>query len=454
VTAAILDIGKSRSKLSLAEDDGTIVASLSRANARCESDGVACLDTEGIATWLTSTLAEWARTHRITAIVPVAHGATAAFITANGLAAPVRDYEADPPAAIARAYESDRDPFDRTLSPRLPHGLNLGVQLAWQEHDAPALREARICLWPQFWAWRLSGQHAAEATSLGCHTDLWFPVERRYGSFAERRGWAQRMGPLTAASAVLGNPTPAYRRATGLPSDCAIHCGLHDSNAALLAARRHREVAGRPFVLVSTGTWFVAMQSGKTAMPVLDEMRDMLANVDIAGLAVPSARFMGGREYESIAGKDIATEPTILAAHAIMRRGVLALPSFATGTGPFPRAAGAVRGRVETGAERAALASLYLALMTDTMLDAMSADGPVLLEGRFAANAVFAATLAALRESAVYLLPEVDGIAQGCMSLIHPGPTSPPRLRASAPLSGDVVRYRERWRAALLNPLE
>jgi sugar (pentulose or hexulose) kinase len=454
VTAAILDIGKTRSKLSLAEDDGTIGASRSRANARCEIDGVACLDTEGIASWLTSTLAELSRTHRMTAIIPVAHGATAAFIAAGELAAPVRDYEADPPAAIAQAYDSERDPFAKTFSPRLPHGLNLGLQLGWQEHDTPVLRDARICLWPQYWAWRLSGQYAAEATSLGCHTDLWFPVERRYSNLAERRGWAARMGPLTVASAIVGNPTPAIQRATGLPSDCAIHCGLHDSNAALLAARRHREVAGQPFAMVSTGTWFVAMQSGMSVPPALDEARDMLANVDVAGQAVPSARFMGGREYESITGKDITTEPTTSAARAIMGRGVLTLPSFVPGTGPFPRAAGAVRGAVDTGTERAALASLYLALMTDAMLDAMLADGPVLLEGRFAANTVFAAALAALRGRAVYRMPEDDGIVQGGLSLIRSGSTLPPPLEAVAPLDGDAARYRERWRTAMTNPLE
>jgi sugar (pentulose or hexulose) kinase len=454
VSAAILDIGKTQSKLTVARDDGSIIASRAYTNARREVAGIACLDTDGIESWLLASLAELARPHRITAIVPVAHGATAAFIGAGGLAAPVRDYEADPPADIAHGYERDRDPFARTLSPRLPHGLNLGVQLAWQEHDNPALRNARICLWPQYWAWRLSGRHAAEVTSLGCHTDLWFPVERRYSGLAERRGWGLRLGSLASASAVLGEPTAAFRDATGLTSDCAIHCGLHDSNAALLAARRHREVAGLAFVLVSTGTWFVAMQSGTTATPAPDEARDMLANVDVGGNAVPSGRFMGGREYECIAGADLAAEPTIRAAQAILQRGVLALPAFAPRTGPFPNAASAVRGAIETAAERVALASLYLALVTDAMLDAMSAEGPVLLEGRFAANAIFAAALAALRKDAVYPMPEADGVALGALSSIHAGLASPPPLDAAAPLDGDVARYRGRWRAAMTNPLE
>jgi sugar (pentulose or hexulose) kinase len=448
VTAVILDIGKTRSKLSLAAEDGSVLASRSRINALRAVSGIACLDTDAIEAWLVMALGELSRSHRISALVPVAHGATAAFIASGALAAPVRDYEADPPGDIARRYVDDRDPFDRTMSPRLPHGLNLGVQLAWQEHDAPNLRDARICLWPQYWAWRLSGLHTAEVTSLGCHTDLWFPVERRYSQLAETRGWSTRMGSLTEAPAVLGPPTAEIRDRTGLARDCAIHCGLHDSNAALLAARRHREVAGRPFTLVSTGTWFVAMQSGRTAMPALDEARDMLANVDIASHPVPSVRFMGGREYESIAGAEVATVATLEAARAILRRATLALPTFAPGTGPFPDSVGAVRGAIEAPAERAALASLYLALMTDAMLAAMSAEGPVLLEGRFAANAVFIAALAGLCKRAVYSMPEADGIVHGALSLIRPDLAAPPALDAVTPFDGDVEGYRQLWRQA------
>ncbi len=36
-------------------------------------------------------------------------------------------------------------------------------------------RAAHTLLYPQFWAWRLSGVMASEVTSLGCHSDLWLP---------------------------------------------------------------------------------------------------------------------------------------------------------------------------------------------------------------------------------------------------------------------------------------
>ena len=443
---AIIDIGKTHSKFSVLGRDGSLLSTSQRANCSRTQDGRAVLDADAIEVWMLDRLAEAADTHRIGAIVPVAHGATAAFVSESGLAAPVLDYEADPPPAVVRAYEAERDDFALTLSPRLPHGLNLGVQLAWQEEEVPALRRSSICLWPQYWSWRLCGMRAAEVTSLGCHTDLWYPAQARFGAMAERRGWAERMGPLTKASAIVG--ALRSKLATKLSSDCAIHCGIHDSNAALLAARLHREVSDKSFTLVSTGTWFVAMQSGVFDLPLLDEARDMLANVDVDGRAVPSARFMGGREFEAIAG--LGASATEDAARRIVDCGALALPSFARGTGPFPRVTGAILGKADSASERAALAELYLALMTDAVLGSISAEGPVLLEGRFASHAIFAAALAALRRlSPVYAMPSGDGLAMGALSLAEPNLVPAAPLNRISPFDADLARYRDLWRAAV-----
>ncbi len=83
-----------------------------------------------------------------------------------------------------------------TGSPALPLGLNLGIQLNHLEQaDRPWPDTLYIVSWPQYWAWRLSGVMASEVTSLGCHSDLWRPLENRYGELAVRRGWAKRFPP-------------------------------------------------------------------------------------------------------------------------------------------------------------------------------------------------------------------------------------------------------------------
>ena len=64
----------------------------------------------------------------------------------------------------------------------------------------------------------------------------------------------------------------------------------------------------------------------------LREERDMLANVNVFGAPIATARYMGGREYEAIAqGSD---EPTVDALNEVLKRGAIALPSFAS-AGPY-----------------------------------------------------------------------------------------------------------------------
>jgi sugar (pentulose or hexulose) kinase len=446
---AVLDVGKTHAKLSLIAADGALLAARSRANATAVADGRPALDAQGIEAWAIAALRDLVGLAKIVAVVPVAHGATAALVAGDELIVPVLDYEAEPPAAIAAAYAAERDPFEATLSPPLPQGLNLGLQLFWQEALYPAIwpGKAEALLWPQYWAWRLSGERAAEATSLGCHTDLWRPYAADYSDLAKRRGWDQRLGPIRPASTVLGTVRRELATATGLPADCRVLCGLHDNNASLSAARGFAEVAGRAFTLISTGTWFVSFQSGGGGPKALDSDRDTLANVDVEGRPVPSARFMGGREYAAILGGDMGAAASLAAAAVVVEAGARTRPAFASG-GPFPGQDGAVIGSAQTPAQRASLASLHLALMSDVELDLVGAEGPIVIEGRFAEDPVFPAALAALRpKSAVYACPDGgDAVALGAARLVWPmlRPAAP--LRRIQPAPFDLAAYAKAWR--------
>jgi sugar (pentulose or hexulose) kinase len=448
--AAVLDVGKTHAKLSLVGPGGEVMAMRSRANAAVIAEGRPALDTHGIETWAIGALKDLAGLAEVVAIVPVGHGAAAALTLGDELAAPVLDYEAEPPAAIAAAYAAERDPFEATLSPRLPQGLNLGLQLFWQEALYPDLWPAKTqaLLWPQYWAWRLSGERAAEATSLGCHTDLWRPYAADYSALAKGHGWDQRLGPLRPAGAVLGKVRAGLTLAAGLPADCRVFCGLHDSNASLNAVRGFPQLAGGPFSLISTGTWFVTLQSGGGGPNRLDPARDTLANVDVAGHAVPSARFMGGREYAAIVGDDLGAAASLAVAAALVEAGGRTRPAFAPG-GPFPGLRGAVIGSLESPAQRAALASLHLALMSDVDLDLVGAEGPIVIEGRFADDPVFAAALAVLRPaSAVYACAGGgDAVALGAARLVWPGLQPPAPLRRVRPAPFDLAAYARAWRA-------
>lgn len=455
----VLDVGKTLAKLSLWSPAGELIKRRVRPNERIKAGAYVALDTAGIEGWAVEVLRYFGTLADVGAIVPVGHGAGAAIIRDGRLACPPLDYEEPMPPALRAAYDAERDPFARTGSPALPDGLNLGAQLFRLEALEPALAECtQIVPWAQYWSWLLSGVPASEVTSLGCHTDLWNPLAGTPSELAERRGWARRLAPLRAASDILGTLRPEWVFRTGLPADTEVHCGLHDSNAALLAARGFAEIADHESTVLSTGTWFVAMRSPKNTASIdtraLDETRDCLINVDVYGKPLPSARFMGGREIETLIGldtrqSDIAPDqPALLAAlPEALTGGAMALPSFAPGFGPFPRSCGRWIAEPANHATRRAAVSLYAALVTDASLELIGTRERLLIEGRFAEGQVFVRALAALRpDLRVYASKAHNDVSYGALRLIDTALPAAEPLELVEPLGVDLASYRDRWR--------
>ena len=455
----VLDVGKTLAKLSLWSPAGELIERRVRPNERIKAGAYAALDTAGIEGWAVEVLRYFATLADVGAIVPVGHGAGAAIIRDGRLACPPLDYEEAIPPALRAAYDAERDPFARTGSPALPDGLNLGGQIFRLEALEPALAEGtQILPWTQYWSWLLSGVAAAEVTSLGCHTDLWNPLAGTPSELAERRGWARRLAPLRRAGDILGTLRPEWVFRTGLPADTEVHCGLHDSNAALLAARGFAEIADYESTVLSTGTWFVAMRSPKDAASIdtrgLDETRDCLINVDAYGKPIPSARFMGGREIEMLIGLDTRQssiapdQPALLdALPDMLARGAMVLPTFAPGFGPFPRGRGRWINEPANHAARRAAVSLYAALVTDAALELIGTGERLLIEGRFAEGQVFARALAALRpDLRVYTGKAHNDVSYGALRLIDAALPAAERLELVKPLGVDLAPYRDRWR--------
>ena len=456
----VLDVGKTLTKLSLWDRAGTLLERRTRTNARVDAGAYLALDAAGIDDWLAGSLADFAQCADIGAIIPVSHGAAAAVIRDGRLACAPMDYETPIPAVVREAYDSLRDAFAETGSPALPQGLNLGVQLYWLALLHPLLYApgVQILPWAQYWAWRLSGVAAAEVTSLGCHTDLWRPVAARPSTLAERCGWARCLPPLHAAADVLGPLTPYWVSRAALPGDTQVHCGLHDSNAALLAARGFAEIAEQESTVLSTGTWFVAMRTPAPGLTVdiaaLPAVRDCLVNVDAYGTPVPSSRFMGGREIELLTGIDTRRvdikpdQPALLAAvPAVLASGGRVLPTLAPGCGPFPNARGHWIDRPVDPAARRAAVCLYAALLADASLDLIGARERILIEGRFAEAQVFARGLASLRSGTRVYTSNVDNdVSYGALRLLAADLPPSAALQEVLPLDGDLHEYAQTWR--------
>jgi sugar (pentulose or hexulose) kinase len=459
----VVDVGKSVAKAILLNGDGEIIARRTHPNSSVSWQGLAVLDVDGIDGWLAGVLPQLLALAPVGSIVPVAHGAAAAIVEGGSLKMPPLDYEQPLPAALRMAYDEQRDPFADTGSPRLPDGLNLGAQLHFLETRDPALiaGDAQIVPWAQYWGWRLSGIAASEMTSLGCHTDLWLPMARRPSRLAERRGWERRLAPLRGAHEILGPLRMPWSgpRAAGPP--IKILCGLHDSNAALLAARGLPEIGQSEATVLSTGTWFVAMRSPSSGTVIdpqmLDEARDCLINVDVRGGPTPSARFMGGREAQLLLGTDAVSlddpgvQPeTRRAASEVIAAESMVLPTTVPGVGPFPDADGRWIGRPDSAMARASAIALYLALVADFALDLIGARDRILVEGRFGKSEIFVRALAALRPTTAVLVAEGDlDLAFGAARLANPELTPPCPLVRAEPLEQCLESYRASWRQRL-----
>lgn len=437
---AVIDIGKTNAKLLRVDlQTGTETAVARRPNEVSAVGPYPHFDIDGLWAFLLDSLREAGRQGVVDAISITTHGAAAALVDDAGqLALPVLDYEHPAPNDLAADYEARRPPFAETGAPRLPMGLNLGAQLFWQAKRFPeAFAQTRhILTYPQYWAFRLTGVAASEATSLGCHTDLWQPFAGTFSSLVSSMGWQDLFPPLRPAAEVLGGLLPEVARQTGLPEGLPVLCGIHDSNASLVPWLGRAE----PRAILSTGTWMIVMALDGDRVD-LDPARDVLVNVNAKGQPVPTARFMAGREFEEILG-DRPVTVSAAAEEDVLDRQIMALPSLHPTTGPFPGQSFAwAPGEPQDDATRTAAASFYVALMGAECLSLIGAAGETVVEGPLGRNRAFARMLAAATGRPVLVAGEGAGTGLGAALLAGP-------ILAPRPAPARILPETDpRWRA-------
>lgn len=449
---AVIDIGKTNAKLALV-DRVTLneVSVVTRPNAVLPGPPWPHFDLEGHWRFILDGLRDFHASHGIDAISITAHGASCVLLDADGaLAAPMLDYEHPGPDEMADVYNHLRPPFSDTGSARLAGGLNVGAQLHWMFAQDPDLRDrtAQILTYPQYWAHRLTGVASTERTSLGCHTDLWSPDRDTFSALVGALGIENKFAPVRMASDVLGPITSQVAAHTGLPADTPVTCGIHDSNASLLP---HLMTRKPPFSVISTGTWVIVMTIGATA-PNLDADRDTLVNVNAYGDPTPSARFMGGREFETLV-EGVSITPNAADAEAVLREQVMLLPAIAATTGPF-------KGRVSqwlpsepppgTGLRSLAV-SYYLALMTSECLRLTGHQGDIVVEGPFAANPDYLDMMSVASGCTVLATGNATGTSQGAARLVEGIGRRKPECTPRQPKGSDALLrdYAERWMNAV-----
>jgi sugar (pentulose or hexulose) kinase len=451
-TVGVIDIGKSNAKFAVVDlETRAEIDVRKRPNIVQSVAPYPHFDIAGLWEFLCDSIAELNRENPLDALSVTTHGACAALVDATGeLAMPVLDYEYPGPDKLKAAYDRIRPDFSETFTPRLPAGLNLGAQLYWQSQSYTAEwnRTRWVLPYPQYWGFRLTGAPASEITSLGCHTDLWNFETNLYSSLVLRQGWLEKMPEVRPASDVLGVVEPELAARLGLRPNVPVHVGIHDSNASLLP---HLLEHSPPFSVVSTGTWVIVFAPGGD-LAALDPARDCLANLDAFGRPVPSARFMGGREYAQLLGDNPPSHVSDAAVARVLDDAIMLLPSVTQGSGPFPnRKARWSRPEALIDSEaRFAAISFYLALMTAECLSLTGADGNTVVEGPFASNRLFLEMLGAATGRPVEAMTSSKtGTSIGAALLAHMkrGAAKADTRVALAP-SPAMSAYVQKWRQA------
>ncbi|MEQ8445470.1 MAG: FGGY-family carbohydrate kinase [Pelagibacterium sp.] len=454
----VIDIGKTNAKFAVVDAETLAeIAVRTQPNTVLAGPPYPHFDVAGIWTFLTSAIADLNALHPLDALSITTHGATAALVDAAGeLTLPVLDYEHSGPDAQRAGFDAISPLFASTLSPCLPGGLNLGAQLFYQKAGLPeAIANTHaILMYPQYWAFRLTGVMASELTSLGCHTGLWDFGRNDFSGAVDAMGLRGKFPPIRSAFERLGPVRTDLAEELGLADDVPVFCGIHDSNASLLP---HVLASEPPFSVVSTGTWVVVCSPGG-AISWLDEKRDSLANIDALGRTIPSARFMGGREFSQLTRGETRTPSSEIIAR-VLRKRMMLLPSVQNGSGPFPNRH-AQWARLDDATDpdvRYAIVSFYLAMMTAECLSLTGASGHVVVEGPFARNLLYLAMLAAATDRRVLAnAGSATGTSTGAALLALGANTKPGLAYAATDLSsGDadaMAAYASQWRSAVAKP--
>ncbi|WP_420333579.1 FGGY-family carbohydrate kinase [Roseibium sp.] len=447
---AVIDIGKTNAKVGVVDAvHGAEIDIATQPNAVLPEPPYPHYDLEGLWRFILGALQRQNEKYGIDAISIATHGASIVLLDGDGnLAAPMLDYEFAGPDALSASYDAVRPDFQETGSPRLPLGLNVGAQIYWQLHrDAGLLdRIASVVTYPQYWSYRLTGVKNTEMTSLGAHTDLWNPQERRFSPLVGQLGIANKMAPAHIAARCTNVLKPEIAAVTGVLPGIPVASGIHDSNASLYPYLLALKGA---FSVVSTGTWVISFAVGGHKKTLSPE-RDTLLNVNAFGDPVPSARFMGGREFDMVM-KGCVRQASEEDVSRVLANRIQLYPAVDPLSGPFQdlKTGWSTDERALSDAERFAAASFYLALVTSRCLELIGAQGPTIVEGPFAKNHLFMKMLeVATGRVAESSKVSTTGTGLGAALLVSDtlkNPVEPPDTRAACRPDPSYLAYARSW---------
>jgi hypothetical protein len=282
---AVFDIGKTNKKVFLWNTSFEIVFEKQMQFAEVlDADKYPCEDLAAVQQWIVTTFTELCQMPEFELIGLNFSGYGASFVYVNRAGDPVAPlFNYLKPVSFPFPYADfggEAEFARKTASPILGN-LNSGLQVYEATFQSFWPEVFKAMHFPNYLASLFTGQLMSEITSIGCHTALWDFDLGQYHPWVNRI--ADHLAPISTASFIELD---------------GIHYGfgLHDSSAALVPYLRS---VAEDFVLLSTGTWCIAMHPFNESPLTSDELaHDVLCYLQPNGKPVKASRLFGGHFHE------------------------------------------------------------------------------------------------------------------------------------------------------------
>ncbi|WP_158850788.1 FGGY family carbohydrate kinase [Algibacter sp. L1A34] len=251
---AVIDIGKTNKKIFLFDETFKVVSQNAiQFKEIKDDDGFCCDDIESIENWIQNEIKKIQDQgiYKIKAINFSTHGASLVYLNKEGKRiAPLYNYLK--PLDINDYngfYESQGgvEEFSRKTASPAYGMLNTGIQMLSLKRNKPDIWKQvdAILHYPQYLSYLFTKKITADFTSVGAHTATWDFDTMQYHKWLKDEN-------ITLPEPCKGNKA-VISEING--ESIAVGTGLHDSSSSIIPILEKE----KDFVLLSTGTWIIAM---------------------------------------------------------------------------------------------------------------------------------------------------------------------------------------------------
>lgn len=294
---AVFDIGKTNKKFFLFDEDfKEVFREYSKFDHILDQDGYPTEDLHKLQLWLKAVFNRILATDQydIKAINFSSYGASLVHLDENGEAiTPLYNYTKPIDQEIINKFYQRYGPeltFIQQTGSSKEGLLNSGMQLYWLKYTKPdVFKKIKYSLHlPQYLSYIFTGIPLSEYTSIGCHTSLWDYSKKDYHYWVYKEELHKILPPIVSTETSINMNYNGKRIKIGV--------GIHDSSAALLPYVRSLK---DPFILVSTGTWSIALNPFTTTpLSEKEVSKNCINYMRINGKQVKASRLFLGNEYK------------------------------------------------------------------------------------------------------------------------------------------------------------